>query len=160
MIKFLYKHKSKLIIVIFFIVGTFVGNSINISKLYYGYDKSRYDEACRLLKKNEKEAVEILEHINFDETEYSINEVTNGRELWRENIKIADNVSIIENASWEIKKTSIKVKDYCILRLSQCFFLVKKIKGDSTFLIDKKLKNVELKIDEFIEKNSTLPIFK
>lgn len=158
MIKFLNKHKNKLIIIIFFIVGTVVGNSINLSKLYYGYDRNRYDEACRLLEKNEKEALEILGHINFEEIDYSMNEVTNGKQLWLENIKIANNIALIENASWEIKQSGIRIKDYCILRLQHCALLMKKLQADSVSQYDREIMNLESDIDKFLEKNATLLI--
>lgn len=154
MVNFIHRHRIKIIVILFFAVGVILGDYFNLTKLYYGYDKNQYNEACRLFAKNEKEALDILNNISIEDSEYSIRELEEGMNLWIENGKIMGNVSRIENITEEIKKKSSKLKEYCRLRIIYYSYLKKNLENGEGDVYSKKINELESNIDNFLKENN------
>ncbi len=154
MIKFIYRHKIKIAVSLFFIVGLFLGDFFNVSKLYYGYDRNQYFEAFRLFEKNEKEAIDILKNLNLEDSEYSINELENGLYLWLENRRIMDNVSRIENITNEMRQKSLDLVYYSKLRVIYFSYLKKNLSDGVVGVYDNKISELENKINKFLKENN------
>lgn len=154
MINYIYRHRLKIVVLFFFIVGVLLGDFCNISKLYYGYDKNQYDEACRLFASNEKEAFDILKNINVEDAEYSIKELKNGVYLWTENINIVNNISRIENITVEIKQRNMKLRRYCKLRILYFACLKNNLKKGMDDIYDNKVNKIESKINRYLKENN------
>lgn len=153
MLKFIYKNKIKILVILFFIVGVLLGESFNVRKFYYGFDIQQYEQSCRLFAKNENEALHVLKNINIEDTEESVKELENGMNLWGENRKILDNISRIENVTDEIKQKSLKLKEYCSLRVVYFYTLKINVEKGLDDIFDTKIIEIEERINNFLKKN-------
>lgn len=153
MATYLYRHKIKILIITCFIIGAVVGDFIDFSRLYYGYDKHRYDELLNLYFKNEKEALDIIDNINTENSEFNVSELSNGKQLWLDNTNIIDDICHIRNIPYDIKLATSKLRQYCVLRLHYFSILQKKLNGSSVKKYDMELKKLEDKINKYVQEN-------
>lgn len=143
--------KIHISIIIFFVIGFVVGGFVNIEQWIYGFDKSRYEESYKLFRKNEQEAMSIINNINLHDKEGSITGLENGKQLWLENIQIADNIFRIEGLPLNIKQDFVVLKKYCRLRLHYFSLFSKGMKEGDVKVYNSKLDSLNNEIGKIIK---------
>lgn len=157
MIRFIYRYRIIMIVVFCFIAGALVGSNINVRKMYYGYDRVAYKEACSQIKKNEKESQDIISHLNDADPLFCIEELENAKLLLMENLRLFNKIDLINNLDREHKVSSLRLKQYTQHRLHYIALTKKKIEADNSTVYDKDLEELEVKIHEILNGKSNIP---
>lgn len=158
MSEFIYKNKVKLIVIFCFISGALLGSNVDFNKLIYGYDRTTYIESCDLIEKNEKEADEIIELLNNSDTDYALSELDNAKDLIIENLRIYNNLLLMENLDRKLMLSCLKLKKYSSRKLRYYSLLAKRIESDDPFSYSKELEDTKTEIYRILDGGGTLPL--
>lgn len=114
------------------------------------FDAKAYDKGIAKFTENETKSLAVYDIIDIAEPEYLIKEFNKNVVLWKDNIKIIEELSLIENLPAELIEQNVILLKYCDLRIKLNQILVKAISED-TDKYDFEMDQIALEINTLLD---------